>query len=61
MFSHTSKTIHLSRKGMNAFKRAIPLWYGTQNQLLERLGLERREQLDDMLGLLTEPLAANHA
>ena len=54
-----SKTIHLSRKGINAFKRAVPLWYGAQNQLLDRLGLERREQLDDMLVLLTEPLAAN--
>lgn len=54
-----SKTIHLSRKGLNAFKRAAPLWYGAQNQLLDRLGLERREQLDDMLVLLTEPLAAN--
>ncbi len=54
-----SKTIHLSRKGRDAFKRAVPLWYAVQNELLERLGLDRREQLEDMLATLTEPLAAN--
>ena len=54
-----SKTIHLSRKGKNTFKRAVPLWYAAQNELLSRLGIERREQLDDMLSALTEPLALN--
>ena len=54
-----SKTIHLSRKGKNTFKRAAPLWYAAQTELLNRLGIERREKLDDMLTALTEPLALN--
>lgn len=54
-----SKTIHLSRKGANAFKRAIPLWYAVQRELVQRLGLDGRGQLDHMLETLTQPLAAN--
>ena len=54
-----SKTICLSRKGTNAFKRAAPLWYSVQSELNERLGLSGRARLADMLGSLTEPLAAN--
>ncbi len=53
------KTIHLSRKGMSAFKKAAPLWFSVQNELVGRLGLEGRAQLDDLLTALTEPLAAN--
>ena len=52
-----SKTIHLSRKGANTFKRAVPLWYAVQSELIERLGLDGRVQLDDMLETLTKPLA----
>ena len=56
-----TRTIHLTRKGANAFRHAVPLWYGAQSELLERLGLEGRAQLDDMLNTLTAPLAANQA
>ncbi|MEQ9587951.1 MAG: MarR family winged helix-turn-helix transcriptional regulator [Parvibaculaceae bacterium] len=54
-----SKTIHLSRKGMNAFKKAAPLWYSAQTELAERLGLAGRAQLEDLLSALTEPLVLN--
>ena len=54
-----SKSIHLTRKGKNTFKRAAPLWYRAQSELLHRLGLEGRAQLDEMLTQLTAPLAAN--
>ena len=52
-----TRTIHLSRKGANTFKRAIPLWYSVQSQLLNRLG--DRTQLDELLEALTTPVAAN--
>ena len=51
-----SKTIHLSRKGMSAFKRAAPLWYATQNELLDRIGLDGRDNLNDVLAKLMNPL-----
>ena len=53
-----TKTIHLTRKGHNAFKKAVPLWHGVQKELLQRLGLSGREQLDNMLEALTQPLTA---
>ena len=56
-----TRTIHLTRKGSNAFKRAIPLWHSVQSQLTNRLGLPGRTQLDDMLETLTMPVAANQA
>ena len=37
-----TRTIHLTRKGSNAFKRAIPLWHSVQSQLTNRLGLPGR-------------------
>ena len=52
-----TKTIHLTRKGLNRFKRAVPLWLGVQTTLLERLGLEGRAQFDEMLDTLTAPVA----
>ena len=52
-----TKTIHLTRKGKNAFKKAVPLWHGVQKELLQRLGPDGREQLDNMLAALTAPLA----
>lgn len=52
-----TRTIHLTRKGQNAFKRAVPLWHGVQSQLLERLGTNGREQLDQILDTLTAPAA----
>ena len=55
-----SRSIHLSRKGVNAFKRAAPLWYAAQKELLERLGLSNREQLDAILSLLTTPLGGGN-
>lgn len=55
-----SKTIHLSRKGRHAFKRALPLWYAAQNELLERLSGDGREQLDDILAVLARPLSVTH-
>lgn len=54
-----TRTIHLTRKGSQAFKRALPLWLGVQTQLTQRLGLNGRDQLDDLLTTLTTPLAAN--
>jgi len=56
-----TRTIHLTRKGSNAFKRAIPLWHSVQSQLTNRLGLPGRTQLDDMLETLTMPVAADQA
>ena len=52
-----TRTIHISRKGKNAFKRALPLWYGVQSQLLERIGSEGREHLDALLAALNAPVA----
>ncbi len=54
-----TRTIHLTRKGSGAFKRAIPLWHEVQQELLQRLGLGGRDQLDQMINTLTAPLAAN--
>ena len=54
-----SKTIHLSRKGVNTFKRAAPFWYAVQSELMERLGMDGRGRLDEMLQSLTAPLTAN--
>jgi len=51
-----SKTIELSRKGISAFRRAVPLWSAVQSELIERIGTNGRSQLDDMLTTLTEPL-----
>ncbi len=56
-----SKTIQLTRKGLDAFKRAIPLWSAVQSELIERLGLDGRRQLDDLLAALSQPLAANQS
>lgn len=52
------RTIHLTRKGNNAFKRALPLWYQVQSELVSRVGIEGRSQLDELLAVITEPLAA---
>jgi DNA-binding MarR family transcriptional regulator len=51
-----TKTIHLSRKGANAFKRAVPLWYSVQSELVDRLGPGGRAGLDAALDTLTAPL-----
>jgi len=53
-----TRTIHLTRKGLNAFKRAVPLWHSVQSRLLERLGLNGRAKLDELLDTLTAPAAA---
>ena len=49
-----TRSIHLTRKGANAYKRAIPLWHSVQSQLLSRLG--DRSQLDELLATLSAPL-----
>ena len=54
-----TRTINLTRKGRQTFKRAAPLWHGVQSQLKERLGKDARLQLDAFLATLTTPLAAN--
>ena len=51
-----SRTIRLSRKGISAFKRAVPLWSAVQSELKERLGLDGRAKLDQMLQTLTKPV-----
>ena len=56
-----TKTIHLSRKGANAFKRAVPLWYSVQSELVDRLGPSGRAGLDTTLDTLTAPLMPNNA
>ena len=56
-----SKTIHLTRKGQGALKRAVPLWYAAQNELVDRLGLDGRAQLEQLLEALTQPLAVNQS
>lgn len=52
-----SKTIHLSRRGHNAFKRAVPLWHAVQAELAARLGVDGREQLELFLSALARPLS----
>ena len=53
-----TRTIHLTREGKAAFKRAVPLWHSVQTSLLERLGPAGREPFDDLLTTLTAPMAA---
>lgn len=53
-----TRTIHLTRKGQAAFKRAVPLWKKVQSELLKRIGTSGRNQLDGMLDTLTAPVAA---
>lgn len=53
-----TRTIHLTRKGKAAFKRAVPLWKKVQSELLKRIGTSGRNQLDGMLDTLTAPVAA---
>ena len=54
-----TRTLHLTRNGVNVFKRAVPLWYSVQTQLIDRLGPAGRGQLNDLLDTLTAPAAAN--
>lgn len=56
-----SKTIQLTRKGANAFNRAVPLWTEVQTELSDRLGRSGRKQLEEVLAALSEPLAANQS
>ena len=49
-----TRTIHVTRKGKDRFKRAVPLWNHIQGELLARLG--DRGQLDDMLDTLTNSI-----
>ena len=53
-----TRTIHLTRKGKNAFTKAVPLWYGIQSELTERLGLGGRSQLNEKITSLTAPVIA---
>ena len=53
-----TRTIYLSRKWLKSLQRALPLWQSAQSQLLERLGLEGRQQLEETLKILTTPLTA---
>ena len=55
-----TRTLHLTRKGNNAFKKAVPLWYDIQSQLNKRLGETGRTRFDDMISTLTAPVAAGH-
>ena len=48
-----TRVIHLTREGRAAFRRAAPLWQETQESLLERLGPEKRLQLQSLLDELT--------
>ncbi len=48
-----SKNIQVTRKGKNALERAFPLWQNVQNELTDKLGRNRREQLHEMLEDLT--------
>ncbi len=52
------RTIHLTRKGNNAFIKAAPLWRRVQSELVSKVGQEGREQLDQLLAVITEPVAA---
>ena len=54
-----TRTVHLTSEGDRTFQRAVPLWYGAQSELLNRLGNDGRNQLDDLLTTLTAPLSAN--
>ncbi len=52
-----TRTIHLTTRGRNAFKRAVPLWRGVQQELTGRLGIGGRDELNAMMESLTAPLA----
>jgi len=54
-----TRSIHLTKKGRSSFKQAIPLWQSVQQELLQRLGLDGRDQLDEMIDRLTAPLSAS--
>lgn len=48
-----TRNIHLTKSGIKAFKTAAPLWQNVQNELIVKLGQERRIQLKEMLAALT--------
>ena len=54
-----TRTIHITRKGKNTFKRAVPLWQSVQQQMLERLGHDGREPLDKIIDKLTSPVGGS--
>ena len=47
------RQIQLTTAGKKAFKTAVPLWQEVQNEFVNKLGLDRRAQLKDMLTELT--------
>ena len=48
-----TKVVSLTRKGRAALRQAAPLWWETQNRLIEKLGREKRAQLSELLTELT--------
>lgn len=53
-----TKTIHLTSQGEEKLLEAKPLWRTAQDELVGRLGASGRNQLNDMLAIITQPLAA---
>ena len=51
-----TKTLHLTRKGRETFRRAARLCSAAQTKLSDRLGADGRHQLDRLLAALTDPL-----
>lgn len=51
-----TRTVKLTTKGNDAFMRAVPLWTAVQSQLLDRLGADGRDQLNQLLAALKTPL-----
>ena len=51
-----TKTLHLTRKGRETFRRAARPWSAVQTKLSDRLGADGRHQLDRLLAALTDPL-----
>ena len=48
-----TRTLQLTKAGESTFRRALPLWYATQKDLVERIGEDGRSQLDALLAVLT--------
>lgn len=56
-----TRNVKLTRAGTAALKKGAPIWYSVQASLLDRIGPEKRQLLQELLTDLTlDPLAQGH-
>ena len=48
-----TRVVSLTRKGASALRQAAPLWFDVQNELIDKLGPDKRAQLSKLLNELT--------